>query len=181
MRTLSVSRALALATLSACAIAAATAAEVTPSAFLSDVAGVYKEQIPRSLSAGEQQAENILEVVPVDDGHAYIRMQIDSYKGYMGAIYGVASFKGPKTLVYDNGKSGGEKCSLQLNWSKKSVSIVTDFQKTPGCRDFHGTRGAADEISFLVARKRDIPDLPHLKDSREFHAAMDEYRARAPQ
>lgn len=170
MKTFSLSRAVVTVILSVCAIAGASGAQVTPpAAFLARAAGVYKEQSP---------SENLLEVVSVDDGHAYIRLQLKFHNGPMGSIYGIATYSGHDSLVYDNGKMGNERCLLEITWSKLYVTSFPSHRKTVGCPEFDGPPGSPDRIRFRVARKLDITYMPRLKDSREFRSAMDEYRAR---
>ncbi len=182
MKTASFSRAVAAVILSACAVAGAIGAESMPPAqFFARVAGVYKESLPGRLGTDGPLSENILEVVPVDEGHAYIRVQLELRRGAMGSIYGIAAYNGRDSLVYDNGKGGSEQCALALTWTKLAVSTLPTLRKTRGCRDYAAAHGAPDKISFVVARRRDITYLQGLKDSREFKAAMDEYRAHSPE
>lgn len=178
MKALAVSRVVAC-ILSACAIADARDATVTaPAEFLARASGVYEELRPDSLAPGGKfPSENILEVVPVDDGHAYIRMRLE-LGNHMGTIHGIATYSGHDSLVYDNGKAGSEKCAIGFSWSKLYVSTTTSRLKTGGCRDYHDAEGSPDQIRFLVARKRNITNMQRLKDSRDFRSAMDEYRAR---
>ncbi len=129
MKTFSLSRAVVTVILSVCAIAGASGAQVTPpAAFLARAAGVYKEQSP---------SENLLEVVSVDDGHAYIRLQLKFHNGPMGSIYGIATYSGHDSLVYDNGKMGNERCLLEITWSKL---YVTSFPQPPENRGLSGIR-----------------------------------------
>src|SRR5215831_1078349 len=74
------------------------------SAFLAKVSGVYKEQFQNAFVNGEKyQSEDVLEVVPVDNRAAYVRMDLEFSNGHSGRIYGIAVY-GNNSLIYDNGK-----------------------------------------------------------------------------
>jgi alkyl hydroperoxide reductase subunit AhpC len=51
-----------------------------------------------------------------------------------------------------------------------------DYDKTPGCRAYHGARGSLDRAEFLVKKKQTIRHMETLKNSREFKEAMKKYR-----
>jgi len=146
-------------------------------AFLSRVAGVYKRQFENGLINGEKyQSEDILEVVPVDDKAAYVRMDLEFFNGHSGRIYGIANYSGKNSLIYDNGKSGDEACAVEYVWSADKVVTRANYEKTPGCWRYHGARGTLDGMEFLVRKKQTIGYMQRLKDSQEFKAAMEEYR-----
>lgn len=187
MRTAISGMALALGTLwlvSSAAQSAPSTASPAPvadaQAFLARVAGVYKGRFENGNVSGEKyESENILEVVPVDDHSAYFRMHLEFFNGHIGGISGIATYKAPNTLVYDNARSdsvrgGGERCILEITWSAQTVSTVADYEKTPGCREYHGARGSLNG-DFQASSRRRIRYMQRLKESRQFRAAMDEY------
>jgi hypothetical protein len=51
-----------------------------------------------------------------------------------------------------------------------------DYDKTPGCRAYHGARGSLDRAEFLVKKKQTIRYMERLKNSREFKEAIERYR-----
>src|SRR5262245_36685250 len=62
-------------------------------AFLAEVAGVYKTQFQNGDIDGDKyQSEDVLEVVPVDDQAAYVRMDLEFFNGHSGRIYGIATY-----------------------------------------------------------------------------------------
>src|SRR5262249_8706223 len=80
-----------------------------PAAFLARVAGVYKSQFQNGNIDGDKyQSEDVLEVVPVDDHSAYVRMDLEFFNGHSGMIYGIATY-GNHSLIYDNHKPGDER------------------------------------------------------------------------
>ena len=86
---------------------------------------------------------------------------------------------GHDSLVYDNGEPGADHCIVTITWSRETVSTAADYDKTPGCRNYHGARGTLNKVEFKVAKRRDIRYLQRLRESREFKAAMDEYGKQA--
>ena len=144
--------------------------------FLAQVAGVYKSQFQNAVVNGEKyQSEDILEVVPIDDHAAYVRMDLQFANGHSGTVHGIATY-GKNSLIYDNGKAGDEHCVVEYAWSSDKVVTKADYEKTPGCTYYHGARGSLDQATFLVKKKQTIRYMQRLKNSREFNEAMDEYR-----
>ena len=144
--------------------------------FLARVAGVYKMQFQNGFVGGEKyQSEDILEVLPVDEHAAYVRMDIEFFNGHSGSIYGIATY-GKNSLIYDNGKPGDEACVVEYIWSAEKIVTKADYEKTPGCTYYHGARGSLDRVEFLVKKKQTIHYMQRLRDSQQFKDAMDEYR-----
>jgi hypothetical protein len=144
--------------------------------FLAKVAGVYKEQFQNAFVNGEKyQSEDVLEVVPVGEHAAYVRMDLEFANGHSGRIYGVATY-GKSSLIYDNGESGDKHCIVEYVWSADMVVTRADYEKTPGCSFYHGARGSLDDARFSVKKQRKIGYMQRLKDSREFKGAMEQYR-----
>src|SRR5262245_37680537 len=125
-------------------------------AFLTKIAGVYKTQFQNGdVNGGKYQSEDILEVVPVDDHAAYVRIDLEFFNGHSGSIFGVATY-GKSSLIYDNGEKGDDRCVLEYVWSSEKVMTKADYDKTPGCRAYHGARGTLDRVEFPVKRKQTI-------------------------
>jgi hypothetical protein len=147
-----------------------------PAAFLSKAAGVYKRQFENALvNGGNYQSEDILEVVPVDDRSAYVRMDLEFSNGHSGSISGIATVRN-NSLIYDNGESGDAHCVVEYLWTEEKVVTRADYDKTPGCSTYHGARGTLDGAEFPVNKRQDIRYMQRLKDSREFKEAMERYR-----
>ena len=147
-------------------------------AFLSRVAGVYRHRFKNAHVDGTTyESEDILEVVPVNDSAAYVRMDLEFYNGHSGRIYGIATY-GKNSLVYDNGKEGDRRCVVEYVWSVDSVVTRADYDQTPGCLAYHGTRGTLDDAKFLIKSRQTIRYMDRLKNSPEFAEAMEEYRRR---
>ena len=109
-------------------------------AFLAEVAGVYKVQFQNGNVNGDKyQSEDVLEVVPIDDHAAYVRMDVEFFNGHSGRISGIATY-GDNSLIYDNGQKGEDRCVVEYVWSSDKVITKADYDKTPGCRSYHGAR-----------------------------------------
>ena len=146
--------------------------------FLSRVAGVYKERFRNGFVNGESyESEDILEVVPVSNDAAYVRMDLEFFNGHSGEIFGVATY-GNDSLVYDNGAPGERRCVVEYAWTGDKVVTRADYERTPGCLSYHGARGSLDGAKFSVSGKRAIRYMERLRNSREFASAMEEYRKR---
>jgi len=170
---------LALVFVHAAAAAQASEAKSDSSAFLRRVAGVYKHQFENAFVNGEKyRSEDILEVVPVDDHAAYVRMDLEFSNGHSGRIFGIATYR-KNSLVYDNGKSGDERCVVEFVWSADAVVTHADYSETPGCSHYPGARGTLDGARFSTKKRGAIRYLQRLKNSSEFNQAMEAYRTPA--
>lgn len=159
-----------------CAFTIDCEAQSESAAFLARVAGVYRHQFQNGNINGEKyQSEDILEVVPVDDRAAYVRMDLEFFNGHSGSIYGIATY-GKNSLIYDNREEGEKRCVVEYVWSSEKVVTKADYDKTPGCRTYHGERGSLDRAEFLVKSKRTIRYMQRLKDSPQFKQAIEQYR-----
>ena len=145
-------------------------------AFLARVAGVYKVQFQNgNINGDKYQSEDILEVVPVDEHAAYVRMDLEFFNGHSGSIYGIATYA-KNSLIYDNGEQSDKRCVVEYVWSSDKVVTKADYDKTPGCRTYHGERGSLDRAEFPVKRKQSIRYMQRLKDSPQFKQAIEQYR-----
>ena len=160
----------------AAAAAQAPEANTESSVFLRKVAGVYKQQFENAFVNGDTyRSEDILEVVPVNDHAAYVRMDLEFSNGHSGRIFGVATY-GKNSLVYNNGKRGDERCIVEFVWSAAAVVTHADYDGTPGCSHYHGARGSLDGATFSTKKRVEIRYLQRLKNSSEFNEAMEAYR-----
>jgi hypothetical protein len=156
-----------------------TAPAGNATSFLNTIAGVYRFRFKNSFvrpEDGSYESEDVLEVVPLSERAAYMRMTLEFFNGHSGGIYGVATVQG-RTLVYDDGRAGADRCIIQVAWEDKDVVTKADYDVTPGCSSYHGARGSLDGARFPLASKRPIRYLARLKASKEFAEATEKYRA----
>jgi hypothetical protein len=143
--------------------------------FLNAIAGVYRFRFKNSFvrpEDGTYQSEDVLEVVPVNERAAYVRVTLEFFNGHSGGIYGVAAVQG-RTLVYDDGRAGPERCVVRFVWEDRDVITRADYDLTPGCSSYHGARGSLDGARFPRASRRQIRYLARLKASKEFREATE--------
>jgi hypothetical protein len=163
----------------------AVSSQVPPAAgapgFLNTIAGVYRFHFKNGFvrpGDGTYESEDILEVVPLDERTAYVRASLEFFNGHSGGIYGVATLQG-RTLLYDDGRAGPDRCVVRFVWEDKDVVTKADYELTPGCTSYHGARGSLDGARFPRASRRPIRYLSRLKASKEFREATEKYRASA--
>jgi len=147
--------------------------------FLNTIAGVYRYRFKNSFvrpEDGTYESEDILEVVPVDERAAYVRMTLEFFNGHSGGIHGVAVLEG-RMLVYDDGRAEPDRCIVRFVWDDKDVVTKADYDVTPGCTYYHGARGSLDGARFARASRRQIRYLDRLKASKEFRDATQKYRS----
>ena len=145
---------------------ATTASTLDPAQAL---AGRYYRQFPDALVGGQKYTgENIIEIVPVATGAAYIRLHLDYYNGHICALSGVAEAKGA-ALVFDDGGQDGDHCVLRIERSGPSLRL----DDTAGrCSDYCGARGTLTNVRLPYSSKRPIRYLARLKGSTQYRHAL---------
>jgi hypothetical protein len=157
--------------------AAVLGQQTTPKNFLAKVAGVYKEHFMTPSVGGEIiEAENILEVVPINDHAAYVRIELQ-VNGRPARLWGIATYN-KDSLIYDDRTDGPNHCVVEYVWSSKTVTIKVDYQKYPGCRVYHGVGTHMSDVVFSIGRRQEIRYMQRLKASKEFNEATAAYRKR---
>ena len=159
-----------LAVLTLAAIAAAPASPVTT------LAGRYFFTLPDP--GTKKPLDNILEIVPVDAGHAYVRFSLAFPNGFSCGLWGVARADGDQ-LVYRAAKpdpDSGARCTLTIKAEGKDLTFSDGDDSS--CHSYCGMNG---EMSgdFALSSRRPITYLPRLKGSREYRDALAEL-ARQP-
>jgi len=150
--------------------------------FLEQVAGVYKDQFENGDVSGDKfQSENILEVVPVDNHAAYVRMHLEFFNGHVAAIYGIARYSDHNSLIYDNEEPGENHCVVEYVWTRTDVTVRADYEKTPGCSNYHGARGTLNAAHFKITKRRAIRYLQRLKASSEYKSSLTAYLGKHPE
>lgn len=147
--------------------------------FLEKVSGVYKKTFNNGLADGSKyESENILEIVPVDDKAAYVRLELKFFNGHEGGIYGVATY-GKESLVLETSPAPESRCLVELVWSENKILTKASYEKTPGCSSYHGARGSLDGAEFLTSKKRKIKYMKQLKSSMQYQEAVASYKKAA--
>jgi len=141
------------------------------------LAGRYFSQFADGLVTGEKYTgEDIVEVVPVASGAAYVRVHLDYYNGHTCGIYGIATAKAD-ALVYHDSKPNFESaggCVLTVRRAGKSLSVDDG---AASCSSYCGARGTLSLVNLPYKSKRPVRYLARLKQSSEYRDALTEWRA----
>lgn len=173
----------------ACAASAQDAARL-----MEKMAGVYKHRfmsatITPGKAPGEAdvpyQAEDVIEIVPYDADHVYVRAHLDFYNGHMCDIAGMGRYEHGAFVYHDPAPSfvaDAPPCALKVSVEHGELTL-TD-RATPdapaSCRAYCGVRGAL-EYAIGMDKRRTIRYLDRIKGSREYNKAIADLHATEPQ
>ena len=144
------------------------------------LAGVYKHRftsgliIPGSEETESYQAENIIEIVPYDREHVYVRVHLDFFNGHSCGIYGMARFENGMFVYRDPEPPiiGGPPCVLKVGEVAGQLTLtdrpVADSGRT--CEAYCGVRGSLN-YEIGMDQRRPIRYLERLKASRQYREA----------
>lgn len=155
------------------AIAAAPASPVTA------LAGRYSKHFQNGFVDGSKYwSDDVVEIVPVDATHAYIRADLQFYNGHQCGIAGIAKAVG-STLVYREKEvsayEGQQPCTLTVS-IKDAKLLLDDGEGT--CKAYCGARGTFSGYDFIpAASKRPITYMAKLKGSDEYKGAIEDWKA----
>lgn len=157
-----------LSLLAASLLLAANAEAKTP---LADWAGVYKHQFKNGDVEGHSyQSEDILELVPVDDTHAYVRIALEFFNGHSCSFAEVMTLEDARLIWRGKKEYDFDPCTLGVSADQSKIRIE-DISRT--CLSYYcGARGMLDGASWPLSAKRPIRYMDRLKGSREFKDAI---------
>lgn len=149
---------------------------------MQQIAGVYKHRFMSAAIVPGQadepyQAEDVIEIVPYDDEHVYVRVHLDFYNGHTCGIYGMARYEdgGFVHRASDSPPPGEQSCTLRIGVEKGKLTLTDrprpDASRT--CSDYCGARGSL-EYEIGMDKRRPIRYLERLKASRQYKEAQDE-------
>ena len=161
-------------------VALMIAGMMAPSPVVGALSGRYSHHRKEGQVNGpDYWVDDVAEIVPVDESHAYFRLHSQFYNGHVCAISGVAQAQGDE-LVYTGSASdtfaGGGPCRLTLR--RKLGTLIWNDDNT--CKAHCGERGSLMGGSLPWSSKRSITYLQRLKGSREYQAALTEWRTAKP-
>ncbi len=153
----------------------AAAAAVIPST-VAALAGRYDHSFPDQLVSGESYTgTDVVEIVPVDATHAYVRFSLDFYNGHSCSLSGVAEAQGD-ALVYqepaDKALPGEPPCRLAIR--RKGRKLTWD--DAGSCKADCGARGSFSGGDLPWSSKRRITYLARLERSSDYRSALTEWR-----
>ncbi|HYX46126.1 MAG TPA: hypothetical protein VE820_04830 [Sphingomicrobium sp.] len=140
-----------------------------------NLAGRYYAQFKDALVTGEKYiGEDIVEIVPVAPGSAYVRIHLDYYNGHTCGIFGVAQSQAAALVYRDpTPQYDGGTCTLRLERNGRSLSIDDNGGS---CSGYCGARGSLSKVTVPYSSKRPIRYLARLKASEEYRDALAEWR-----
>jgi len=159
---------------------------VSPAQLMREIDGVYKKRFTSGMIVPGQdkdepyQAENIVEIVPYDDQHVYLRAHLDFYNGHTCDIAGMAGFEHGAFVYHDPEPPLPKErpCVLRLHVTDKRL-MLTD-RETPDaeatCRAYCGARGSLD-YEIDLDQRRQIGYLARLKGSKKYKKAIQDLKA----
>jgi hypothetical protein len=147
------------------------------------IQGVYKVRhniamYDGSLPPGQfHTVEDVLEIVALPHGNAYLRLDSAFDNGHSCKVYGVAKPEGDALIYRPHDNIEGE-CALTLQ--RKGGNLVFG-DKDSACKyDYCGMRGSFEGASFPISSRRPIRYMPRLLASREYAEALAEQGMTAP-
>lgn len=138
------------------------------------LAGRYYDQFQNGFVTGEKYTgEDIVEIVPVRPGAAYVRIHLDYYNGHSCGIFGVAKAQSAALVYRDpSPQYDGRICTLRLKRDGRNLSIDDDGGT---CSGYCGARGSLSNVSLPYSSKRPIRYLARLRASDEYRDALAEW------
>lgn len=162
-------------TIAAAVTLSGVAANAAAPSLVSALAGRYSHHFQNGMVSGERyQSDDVVEIVPVDAGHAYLRLSLQFYNGHSCSLSGIARAERDE-LVYREPASkqvGDQQCAISVRRRGGKLSW-TDGNGS--CRAYCGARGSLTDGDLPWASRRRITYLPRLRASSQFHDAMSEW------
>lgn len=156
------------------------AADMPSASLINDLQGVYKHRHIGGTYDGSEtwQAEDIVEIVPFDDSHIYVRAFLEFGNGHLCGIWGIAEYENDAFVYHEPEKlgDGGLSCTLKVSATEKYL-VLTDSVITnnpSSCRLHCGMRGSLN-YNIEKSSKRRIRYLERLKSSRQYLEAVDDF------
>ena len=144
------------------------------------LAGRYSQHFRNGTVDGETYwSDDVVEIVPVDARHAYVRASTNFFNGHSCDISGIARAEGEALVYHDPGPPGpfGTRCVLTLHRSGRNLHFDDG---DGGCKGYCGARGSFADATMPWASKRPIRYLQRLKASQAYRNAMAEWWPRPP-
>lgn len=153
------------------------------------IAGVYKHRftsgviVPGTDRTDAYQAEDIVEIVPYDRKHVYVRVHLDFFNGHTCGIHGMARFE-DGMFVYRSALpplADDPPCTLKVG-EKDGKLVLTDRPFPDSARTCEAYCGARGSLNYEIGmdKRRPIRYLERLKASRQYEEARDELRVAIP-
>lgn len=162
------------------ALPAAVHAATPPGTTVQSFAGRYSTHFRNGLVSGEEYwSDDVVEIVPVGERAAYIRVSLQFYNGHSCDIWGVGRAEGAR-LVYRDPNPPPlptlPHCTLSLSHRGPDL-LIEDAENT--CKSYCGMRGSLMHQTLPLTSRRPITYMRRLRDSRNYREAMTAWKDRA--
>lgn len=154
----------------------------TPSELMHEIDGVYKHRFKNTMVVPGQaneayESEDVIEIVPHDDDHLYLRAHLEFANGHTCDIAGMAGYEHGAFVYHDPTPpmKGERACALRLHVTDKKL-VLTDRESPDAeatCRAYCGARG---DLDYEIGRgeRREIRYGERLKKSKEYRKALED-------
>lgn len=124
-------------------------------------------------------SDDVVEIVPVDATHAYIRSELAFFNGHSCSLAGVGGAEGDAIVYHDAtpGDEFGPRCVLTVR--RKGAKLTLD-DGDGGCKKYCGARGGYGDIDLPWASRRPISYMARLKGSTQYRDAITEWKTGKP-
>ena len=155
-------------------------------ALMQQMQGVYKYRFPNSTIDGKEKwiSEDVVEIVPMDDRHIYVRAELAFGNGHSCSINGAAAYESGAFVFHEPSQPpyGPLRCMLRVSLGEKHLQL-TDIDPSKGeatCRMYCGARGSLSDYTIARSARREIRYLPRLKASPQYQEALLQIPSAAP-
>lgn len=151
----------------------ATTSESVSAGPVQQLAGRYNHHFLNGLVDGSNYwSDDVVEIVPVAENAAYVRVSLQFYNGHDCGMSGVAQAEGGKLVYHDPSApilKGERKCVMSL--SRQGGNLLIDDDGNT-CKDYCGVRGSLMNDTLPWKSKRPITYMATLKASSEYNDAL---------
>jgi hypothetical protein len=139
------------------------------------LAGRYSQHYRNGMVDGSTYwSDDVLEIVPVDHDHAFVRVHTMFFNGHSCQLFGIARVEG-NALVYREPPEEGVTPSCVLTLSRKGKLLSFD-DGDASCKLHCGMRGTLSGSTLPWASRRPITYIARLKTSWEYREALSVWR-----
>lgn len=137
------------------------------------LAGRYSSHFLNGLVDGTTYwSDDVVEIVPVSDDAAYVRVSLQFYNGHSCGIWGVAEAQGNRLVYHDPTQpiiKGERACVLSV--SRQGANLLIDDDGDT-CKGYCGMRGSLMNDTLPFKSRRPITYMARLKASSEYNDAI---------
>ena len=148
---------------------------------LSAIAGVYKPKVIYEIIGENPEVvnENILEVVPISDVAAYVKIRTWFVNAHRCEYEGVFEFKKDNKFIAVSRETESDgPCVLKMEVTDKKITFSPVDELGGSCSYYCSMRAGLYGTEFPRSKKRKIRYMDRLKNSHEYGREMGRYKHR---